>query len=667
VSLLESSARTSGRHYLLAGISLVAVTLMAFSNSFGTGFALDNRMLLLSDPRIQDASAANVSLILRHTYWWPNGEAGIYRPLTSLTYLFNYAILGNGNRAAGYHWINFLLHATNVLLVFVLALRLLAHRTRAFRLAFFIALLWAVHPLLTESVTNIAGRADLLAGMAILGGYLIYLKSAEASGRSRTLWLAGLAGTTAAGAFCKESALVLPGVIVLHELACGKSGRMRRAAAGCAATLAPIGVMLWLRAGVLAASPPAEFPFVDNPIAGAGLWIGRLTAVKVLAHYLWLAFWPVKLSSDYSYSQIQLVRGTPQDWIAWATVAATLIAIAFLWRRDRLAFLFACFAFLNLLPTSNLLFPIGTIMAERFLYLPVLGLIAAIVVATDRVGPAPLAVVCLIAGAFTVRTWMRNLDWTDDLTMAEATVVTSPGSFKAHQLLAASLFQSDPTHGNIDRVLAEADKSVAILGALPDEWDVPGPWNLAATVHLAKGDALPPPGGRPQFEASVRLALRSIAVDAASRAAYDRRHGIRGAVPPNAADGYRILASAYLRLGKAAQALPAAIEARKIDPANVDVYGEIADAWLAQHRGEEAAVALAEGMFATGGPGLREDLLKLYQSGVDAKGCAVYSGPRGPALNPSCEIVHRDLCEAAVRANRPDLGGQLNCPNKDTR
>jgi hypothetical protein len=69
-------------------------------------------------------------------------------------------------------------------------------------------------------------------------------------------------------------------------------------------------------------------------------------------------------------------------------------------------------------------------------------------------------------------------------------------------------------------------------------------------------------------------------------------------------------------------------------------------------------------MFATGDHSLREDLLKVYQnSDIDAGGCAVVPGPRGPALNSSCEIVRRDLCAGAARAHRPDLSRQLTCPN----
>ena len=648
------NAPDSRRQYLLFAVVLGLLTLVAFSNSFLAGFALDNH-LLLSDARIQAATSSNIALIVGHTYWWPNGESGLYRPLTTLSYLLNYAILGNADHPAGYHWINFALHLANVFLLFAL----LFHLTGALRMAFFIALLWAVHPVLTESVTNIVGRADLLAALAVLGGFL-YLKSAETTGGRRGAALAGLAVATAVGVFSKESAVVLPAVIVIYEVACGK--RWRQMLAGCVATAVPIGIMLWQRSVVLSSSLPAEYPFVDNPIAGAGFWAGRLTAVKVLARYLGLAFWPVRLSSDYSYSEIPLVRGSLEDWVCWLAVAGALIVTAILWKRSRVAFFFAGFAFLNLLPASNLLFPIGTILAERLLYLPLAGLVAAVVLSINtrfRVTSAGFSIgVALIATGFAVRTWMRNADWTDDKTMAMVSVQTSPGSFKVHQLLAATLLSDR----EIDRAVAEADRSVAILAALPDDFDSPRTWNLAAVCHRAKGDMLPKEAARAQYEESVRLASRSIAIDAASRAEYDRRHGIKSPVPASSADSYRTLASAYLHLGRTPEALAAGLQAQTIDPANSGAYEEIADAYFSQGKGEEAAIALAEGMFLAGDRGLLEELLKLYQSGVDQKGCAVKAGPHGPTLNPACEIVMKDLCVATARIHRPDLGARFGCP-----
>ena len=658
--------------YGAGALALIALAALAFSNSFTAGLALDNQVLVAGDPRIREVTSQNVGQILSHTFWWPNGEAGIYRPLTTLTYLFNYAILGNGSQPAGYHWINFLLHAVNVLLVFALMLRLLAGcpsdsdtlrtgveksldaaRTSACatRAAFAVAALWAVHPVLTESVTNIVGRADLLAGMAVLGGFLLYLKSAEATGLRRAGWLAGLAFATAAGAFSKESAVVLPGVILLYELACRfeeRRQRLRGLVWGCVATVGPIGLMLWQRSQVLASSPAAEFPFVDNPIAGADFWTGRLTAIQVLGRYLWLTIWPRKLSADYSYSQIPLAHGSLWDWIAWIAIAAIVFLIGVAFRRQRMIFFFACFGFLNLLPASNLLFPIGTVMAERLLYLPLVGWLACLVLLVERFRRTEVAVAVIVA-AFAIRTWVRNLDWKDDLTMARAGVAASPNSFKTHRLLAVALFQSQPDYSNIDQVLEESNKSLAILKPLPERRNIPSPWNEAAAYHLAKGDSLHGASMKPYDEA-VQLAQRAIAIEAASRA-------------PVTAESYRLLATAYLRLHKPEQALPAAMRAHTLDPSSVDVYGLISDAYLAQSRGEDAAIALAEGMFATGDGNLRSGLLKLYQSGVDTAGCAVVAGPRGPALNPQCEMVRRDLCAGAERAQRMDLRRQLPCRN----
>jgi protein O-mannosyl-transferase len=73
---------------LFVVLALGVLTLLAFSNSFQAGFVLDNKGLLL-DPRIREVTPENIALIFGHTYWWPTGEAGLYRPFTTLSYLFN--------------------------------------------------------------------------------------------------------------------------------------------------------------------------------------------------------------------------------------------------------------------------------------------------------------------------------------------------------------------------------------------------------------------------------------------------------------------------------------------------------------------------------------------------------------------------------------------------
>jgi protein O-mannosyl-transferase len=666
----------------IAVLVLCVAALLAFSNSFDTGFALDNKPILLQDPRIQAATRENLAQIWRHTYWWPAGESGLYRPLTTLSYLWNYAILENRADPAGYHWINFLLHVGNVLLVYVLANRLI----KRFWPAAFLTGLWAVHPLLTESVTNMVGRPDLLAGMAVLGGMLIYLKSTEASGAKRLPWLVGLALVCGAGFFCKESAVVVVGAIALLELTWWHKRKPARALvlAGIA-LLPPLAFMLYQRSAVLAASSKGDFPFTDNPIIGAGFWVGKATALKVIAHYLWLTVWPVKLSADYSYSQIRLTSGTLQDWISWITVAVAAAGLVWLYRVHRIAFFLGCFGFLTLLPGSNLAIPIGTIMAERFMYLPAIGFLGCLVLgvyaAGERLGNrtfAPL-LLALIATGFAVRTWARNADWQDDITLGTATVRSSPESFKAHKILAVALMESDPGHAQINREVEEARHSMSLIDSLPDFRSDPAIYRLATTLYLIQGDALRSHDslGRPvntggslqAYQSALSALQRNAVIIRAIRTHNSELNRLAANSPSGYVDGEaaRVFSMLHARLGDGDKALDAAIQARDADPLNPAMYLQLADVFLAAGHQEDAATALMEGMIVTQDMKIRRDLVGLYQNGgIDSKGCAIVPGPNGPAINPSCGIIHQHLCSISadsikvrLATGRRDIAEQL--------
>ena len=156
-----------------------------------------------------------LSQIVNRPAWSMPPEKGLYRPLTTFSYLFNYAMLENQEHPFGYHLVNFAIHFLNVLLCYGLALSVL----RKFWPAVFIAALWAVHPVLTESITNIIGRADLLAAFGVLSGLWFYRMSREAQGARRIAWLFGLAIATTIGIFSKESAIVIVALIALWEFA----------------------------------------------------------------------------------------------------------------------------------------------------------------------------------------------------------------------------------------------------------------------------------------------------------------------------------------------------------------------------------------------------------------------------------------------------------------
>ncbi len=438
-------------------LALGGLVLAAYSNSFQAALVFDSASAIGEDPRIREGTPENIEAILKGRYWYgDSGRAATspwYRPLTTFSYLVNYAVLGNGPRPAGYHWVNLALHEVNVALVYALGVLVLGETAPAWALA----AIWGLHPLLTEAVTSIVGRADLLAAFGVLAGLLCHMKGANAAGRRRVAWLAGLAAAQAVGLFSKENAAVLPGIMLLYDLTWPERATWRRRAAAYAAAALPIVAYLYLRSGL---HWHAVIEYTENPLVAAGFWTTRLTAVKVIGKYLWLFVWPVRLSADYTYNSISLFGWRVWNWedakaiVALAVcLGAVLLAVllAVRWRRTGKPLLFfLVFFFVALAPTSNLIVLVGSTMAERFLYLPSVGLAGCVVAAiyalgqrrfpirpaAVRVAWAALGLVCL---AFAARTYARNFDWQDERSLWASTVEVCPGSARAHYSLGLAL------------------------------------------------------------------------------------------------------------------------------------------------------------------------------------------------------------------------------------
>ena len=162
-------------------LAVWALALVCYSNSFQAGMVADDVPVIQGDARVRAATAANVRLAFTEEYWYGSKTTGLYRPFTTLSYLFNYAILGNGVNPAGYHILNFAIHLGNIALVYLLGLALFSDPLAAVAMA----ALWGVHPVLTESVTNLVGRADLLAAFGVLAGLLCHIQAAAATGRRK--------------------------------------------------------------------------------------------------------------------------------------------------------------------------------------------------------------------------------------------------------------------------------------------------------------------------------------------------------------------------------------------------------------------------------------------------------------------------------------------------
>jgi hypothetical protein len=288
-------------------------------------------------------------------------------------------------------------------------------------------------------------------------------------------------------------------------------------------------------------------------------------------------------------------------------------------------------------------------MAERFLYLPAIALAAGVVgavgaaqkrVRDPRFAPALLGLVVVACAA---RTWVRNTDWHDDLSLAKAAVEVSPGSFKAHNLLAYALYDADPGHAHILQTIEEAEKGLASLTALPDWRNNANSYLRAGSFYAERGEGLrqrDAAGSDAAYRRALELLSKCRAIATAQAAgALDRaRFGVL----------MLRISEVHRRMGNGVQALEAAVEGRRIDPGNTEIHRQVAAILVEQGRADDGAVALMEGVMLTRDTGLRNELLRVYQSGLDRSGCATMAVPGNTALNPACAMVHRHMCAASA-------------------
>jgi len=540
-------------------MAIWALLLIAYSNSFQAGLVFDNASVIGQDPRIRQATFENIASIMKEGYRYDKPTAGLYRPLTTFSFLLNYAVFGNGRRPPGYHWVNLAVHLVNVALVYALGIAVLGETAPAWALA----AIWGVHPLLTDSVTNIVGRADLLAAFGVLTGLLCHVRAASAAGRRRLAWLAGVAAAQAVGLFSKESAVVLPGIMLAYDLTWFERTMWRRRAPAYGALALPFAAFFYLRGQL---HLHLLIPFADNPLVHAGFSTARITAVKVIGKFLWLFLWPARLSADYSYNAVPLFGWRAWNWedaktliaLAGCLGAALLVLILAVSgrRAGKPMLFFLLFFFVAISPTSNLILFIGSIMAERFFYLPSVGLTGCVVAAihalsqrnslrrpiTARVAWAALGVACL---ALAARTYARNFDWQDELSLWTSAVNICPGSAKVHYNLGKAL---ETVPGRLPEAIVEYR---AALRMDPDHADV---HNNLANALLAIPSRLPEAIG--EYRAALRLA-------------------------PDRAEPHNNLANALARIpGRLPEAIAEYQAALRIRPDNAEVHYNLANTLL---------------------------------------------------------------------------------------
>jgi protein O-mannosyl-transferase len=423
----------------------LAISFILFGNTLGNGFVHDDKPLVVENRLIRDSNG--LARIFASGYWTTRDHSipELYRPLTIFSLALNRFALGE--RPFGFHLINVLLNGWVCWLVFLMAKALGGKGW----VAWSAGLLFAVHPVHVEAVAPVVGRSELLAaGFGLVA--LLFHCHGRANGELAARRFIGAALCYFAALLSKESAIVIPLLAGLTDLALPESQRP----VSKKGVLLPYcffavaaGLYLALRVSVLGAVAASIIHPLDNPLVAMDRISALRTALVAGGRYLLLMAWPWHLSSDYAGTAIHPAAGWfDLPFLACLAILAVLLGAAALsWRRGRLAPYGVFFFFVAWLPISNLLFLIGTPLAERLLYLPSAGLAMAagalLSLLSPRIASGALALL-LLAGS--VRTIARNRVWHDDRSFAFATAVNAPTSAKAQFNLGVFLEEhSDPS------------------------------------------------------------------------------------------------------------------------------------------------------------------------------------------------------------------------------
>ncbi len=445
-----AGVRGAGRPLPYAAVALL-ITAAALLPTLNNGFTTwDDPLYILENPLIRSLSPESVVTIFSTPSY-----AGNYHPLTLLLNAAEYAVFGTS--PFGYHVVSLVLHLGVVFLVFLLVRRL----TGSDLTAFGVSLLFGVHPLHLEPVAWLADQKDLLYTLFYTGALIGYLRSREAGGTK------GFALATIplfiASLLSKGLAVTLPVSLLLVEYhIAGKieTARLRR--------LIPL-FALSLLFGVLAiyaqnlsgaiTDLPSE-SFLDSILYASAGFVSYI--VKLLV--------PYGISPYYPYPE-----NIPGQFWAYAVLAPGLVILAYVNRKKSpLLFFGVGFFTVTILPVLQIVQVGNAMMADRYAYLPSIGIFLIVVDrmvrAADRLGEktslgriAGAATGAVYAVTLAAMTFSLGGIWRNGVTMWDRVVERYPAGAKGY----FNRGYAAHTLGNYSQAVADYDRTLSIDPSYP--------------------------------------------------------------------------------------------------------------------------------------------------------------------------------------------------------
>ncbi|XP_055936322.1 protein O-mannosyl-transferase Tmtc3-like isoform X1 [Argiope bruennichi] len=458
---VKSTFEVKGNVTLYCYLAVAVIAFLCYRNALDCDFVFDDMSAIRDNQDLRPSTP--LFNLLRNDFWGTPMQKEqshkSYRPLCVLTYRINYYF--HKLQPYGYHLTNVIMHAIVSSLYMRICNMFVPSST-----AFVAGLLFATHPVHTEAVTGVVGRAEILSSLFFLLAFLCYTNAATAvpntdwTSMSWCLLFVGMAtfskeqGITVVGVCCAFEIFVvhrlrfpeLPNVLMGSKYTSG----LREASVRMATLIAFSVLLLLLRISVMGSQLPVFTKF-DNPAAAADTPARQLTMHYLVALNSWLLIFPCDLCCDWTMSTVALVTSflDPRNMatLGFYAVLGTLLWTS-LWEyetRSKTILMSAAFLAFPFLPASNLFFPVGFVIAERVLYTPSMGFCLLVSygwsVLHNRIKLKSLSwcFIVVVIFIFASKTIRRNFDWQNEYTIFMAGLRVNQRNAKLYNNVGHSL------------------------------------------------------------------------------------------------------------------------------------------------------------------------------------------------------------------------------------
>lgn len=578
------------------------VGFLLYANTFQHEFVLDDAIVFSENSFTKSGIKGWSGIFSKDTFYGffqQEGKeqlvaGGRYRPFSLATFALEVSLFGL--QPVSGHVINAILYGILGIVIFKCLLLLRMERGLSIAITF----LFLTHPLHTEVVANIKGRDEIFSFLFALMALYFFLKQLK---RPSPIFLAGIGLFYFLGLLSKENSLTF---IAIFPLAAWylREKEWKKVVVGVLPAVVVMGIFLWIRSMVIgqidftASMEWMNNPFLkiqDNLYVLMNGWERTALILQSWMKYQQLLIFPFPLSHDYYPLALPVVSMKHPTIMLSLLFHLILLVLIILFRAKRKDFTFGMlFFWLTFSVVSNVIFPIGTHLSERFMFMPSLGWIIAVTSLLNLWIPKPFHKIILgiILAVFSTLTFARNMAWKNNYTLFSKDIQVVPNSAKLNNalggvLIEKSLEQESINEEYLQKALGYLEKAVSIHPNYKN-------------AHLLKGNANLYMGS---FEKAVQDYRNALAIDPAYQEAltnlsiayrdggryFGEREGnlekaiqwlqLSAQMRTNDYEVYRLLGVAYGSQGNNAEALQWFLKAVEIEPNNGSAWYNLAIAY----------------------------------------------------------------------------------------